>query len=47
MIDEVKTQSFGVLGIDNAMHDLLDEIGFLGIFPAMAGARDPGKSFLC
>jgi len=43
MIDEVKTQSFGTFGVDNAVLDLLDEIGFLGIFSRYGWSKRSGN----
>ena len=43
MIDEVKTQSFGTFGVDNAVLDLLDEIGFLSIFSRYGWSKRSGN----
>lgn len=43
MIDEVKTQSFSTFGVDNAVLDLLAEIGFLTIFSRYGWSKRSGK----
>ncbi len=43
MIDEIKTQSFGVFGVDNAIVDFLQEIGFLTIFSRRGWSKRTGK----
>ncbi|ABK45205.1 hypothetical protein Mmc1_2712 [Magnetococcus marinus MC-1] len=43
MIDEIKTQSFGVFGVDNAIVDFLQEIGFQAIFNRRGWSKRTGK----
>jgi len=43
MIDEVKRQSFGTFGVDNAILDLLDEIRFLSIFSRYGWSKRSGR----
>ena len=43
MIDDIKSRSFGTFGVDNAVLDLLGEIGFLAIFSQYGWSKRSGK----
>jgi len=43
MIDDIKSGSFGTFGVDNAIHDLLDEIGYPAIFSRYGWSKRSGK----